>query len=422
MARVLYLDCFSGASGDMILGAFLDAGLPFDELQRALGSLAIGDRSFSIVADHVLRGRIGGTKFRVIENGPGHPAHHDQHGHHHHGSAGAAPSHHSAHHALPDVVATIERSALSAAGRERAVALFRRLAEVEASVHRTSVDDVHLHEVGALDSIVDIVGAVFAFEWFGASDIVASPLNVGSGTVLCAHGTLPVPAPATARLLEGAPVYASGPAMELVTPTGALLVTAYASRYGALPPMRIERIGYGAGDRDPAGAPNLLRLFVGEGTGERSGDRVGLLEFEVDDMNPQIFGVLMDRLYAAGALEVLFVPVQMKKNRPGTLVTVVAAPALREPLSLLVFRETTTIGLRYQEVERECLVRETVPVETPLGMVRFKIARRAGEILNASPEFDDCARLAHEHGESIKSVQALATKAYLDSRHPGRKP
>jgi uncharacterized protein (TIGR00299 family) protein len=407
MPRILYLDCFSGASGDMILGALLDAGLPFDELQRALGSLATGKPGFSVAADQVVRAGVAATKFRVIENEPGHPDHHDH-------------QHHHPHHHLQDIFAIIERSALSAAGKERAISLFRRLAEAEAAVHRTSVDDVHLHEVGALDSIVDIVGAVFGFEWFGASDIVASPLNVGSGTVTCAHGTLPVPAPATTRLLEGAPVYASGPAMELVTPTGALLVTAYAGRYGAMPPMTIERVGYGAGDRDPGGTPNLLRVFVGEPVGERAGDRVGLLEFEVDDMNPQIFGVLMDQLYAAGALEVLFAPVQMKKNRPGTLVTVVAAPALREPLSLLVFRETTTIGLRYHEVERECLAREIVPVDTPIGTVRFKVARRAGRILNASPEFDDCARLAAAHGRSIKAVQALAIKAYLDG--PGGTP
>ena len=307
----------------------------------------------------------------------------------------------------------IDRSALSPAGKARARALFERLAEAEAAIHQTPVERVHLHEVGALDSIVDIVGSVYGLEWFGASEVVSSPLNVGSGTVECAHGTFPVPAPATARLLEGVPVYAQGPAVELVTPTGALLVTGHASRYGALPPMRPERIGYGAGDRELAGMPNVFRLWVGEAAAP-AGDRVAVLEFEIDDMNPQLFGPLMDRLYAAGAHEVFYVPVQMKKSRPGTLVTVVASPERREPLSAILFTETTTIGLRYQEVERECLAREFVAVPTPYGEVRVKVARRAGAVVNAAPEFEDCARLAAASGVSVKTVQAAATKAYLD--------
>lgn len=405
MGNLLYFDCFSGASGDMILGALLDAGLPLDELRRALGSLGAG--TFSLAAERVSRAGVAATKFRVIEEpapGPQPPApgrNTDQHDHHH-------------HHSLAQIAALIDRSALSAAGKDKAKALFRRLGEVEADIHQIPVDRVHLHEVGALDSIVDIVGAVFAFEWFGADEVMSSPLNLGSGTVKCEHGTFPVPAPATARLVTGVPVYSSGLAAELVTPTGALLVTGYAASFGSLPPMRIDRIGYGAGDRDFKEMPNVLRVLVGERSGDRAGDRVVVLEFEVDDMNPQLFGTLMDRLYAAGALEVFYAAVQMKKNRPGTLVTVVAPPARRDELSGLVFRETTTIGLRYQEVQRECLAREVVEVETPVGCVRFKIARREGRVLNASPEFDDCVKLAAERGLPVKEVQAIASKAYLD--------
>ncbi len=410
MSRVLYFDCFAGASGDMILGALLDAGLPLDELRRALGSLGAG--TFSLAAERVSRAGVAATKFGVIEEpapSPRPPApgrNTDQHDHHHH--------HHHHHHSLAEIAALIDRSALSAAGKDKAKALFRRLGEVEADIHQIPVDRVHLHEVGALDSIVDIVGAVFAFEWFGADEVMSSPLNLGSGTVQCEHGTFPVPAPATARLVTGVPVYSSGLAAELVTPTGALLVTGYAASFGSLPPMRIDRIGYGAGDRDFKEMPNVLRVLVGERSGDRAGDRVVVLEFEVDDMNPQLFGPLMDRLYAAGALEVFYAAVQMKKNRPGTLVTVVAPPARRDELSGLVFRETTTIGLRYQDVQRECLAREVVEVETPVGRVRFKIARREGRVLNASPEFDDCVKLAAERGLPVKEVQAIASKAYLD--------
>ena len=437
MPRILYFDCFSGVSGDMMLGALIDAGLPLEALRSALGSLPLGDQPFTIAADRVTRAGVSSVKFRLIEGadspspesrrlrqgsgeprrsaegaeagvpGPGEDHHHHDDDHHHH-------HHHHHHHTLTEIVTLINRSALSAAGKARARALFERLAEAEAAIHQVPLDRVHLHEVGALDSIVDIVGSVYGLEWFGASEVMSSPLNVGSGTVECAHGTFPVPAPATARLLEGVPVYAKGPAAELVTPTGALLVTGHASSYGPLPPMRPERIGYGAGDREFAGAPNVFRLWVGERAAEPAGDRVAVLEFEIDDMNPQLFGPLMEALYAAGAHEVFYVPVQMKKNRPGTLVTVVGSPARREALSAVVFAETTTIGLRYQEVERECLSREFVTVETPFGDVRVKVARRAGAVVNAAPEFDDCVRLAAARGVSIKAVQAVATKAYLD--------
>jgi uncharacterized protein (TIGR00299 family) protein len=413
--KILYFDCFAGAAGDMILGALLDAGLPFDALKGALGSLAVDGIDISV--DRVIKTGITATKFKVHE----HAHHHGHdHGHHHH------------HHSLRDIESAIGRSSLSEGGKGRAIAMFRRLGEAESQIHGIPLDRIHLHEVGAIDSIIDIVGAVFALEWFAADRIVVSPLNVGGGMVTSAHGVFPVPAPATVKLLGPAPVYSSGIQSELLTPTGALILTEYASSFGPMPAMRVDRVGYGAGDREFKETPNVVRVLVGEGDGAKpqapSPNRapsaaaalgwkphdVVTLECEIDDMNPQIFGVLMDKLYAAGALEVFYAPVQMKKNRPGTLMTVVARPDQREALTDLIFRESTTIGVRYQEVRRECLDREMVTVATPLGPVRFKVAHRQGRVLNAQPEFEDLAKLAADRGIAIKDVQAIALKAWLD--------
>jgi uncharacterized protein (TIGR00299 family) protein len=329
------------------------------------------------------------------------------------------------HRSLPEIFRLIDGAALSTTGRERAKGLFQRLAEAEAAIHQMPVEQVHLHEVGALDSIIDIVGAVFGLEWFAADAIVCSPLNVGGGMVNSAHGIFPVPAPATVTLLGSAPIYGGSIQQELVTPTGALIVSAYAGSFGALPPMTVERVGYGAGSRDFPTTPNVLRVLVGQTVGRAVGqttdhagvdrtaaDRVVVIECEIDDMNPQLFGVVMDRLYEAGALEVFYVPVQMKKNRPGTLLTVVGPPALRLPLTDIVFSETTTIGLRYSEVSRECLPREIISVATPVGTIRFKVAWRGGRVINAAPEFDDCVRAAAAHDLSVKAVQSLAIDAY----------
>ena len=253
-------------------------------------------------------------------------------------------------------------------------------------------------------------------EWAGADRVVSSPLNVGGGTVRSAHGLLPVPAPATVKLLGQAPVYSSGLQQELVTPTGALIVSTYADSFGPLPAMSIEQVGYGAGDRDNPHTPNVLRLLIGRTADRPAAERVTVIECEIDDMNPQIFGVAMERLYAAGALEVFYVPVQMKKNRPGTLLSVVASPEKRPALADVIFRETTTIGLRYYDVDRECLRREIVNVATPLGPIRFKIAWQNGRVMNAVPEFDDCARLAVANNLAVKEVQAIAVRAYGGSR------
>ncbi len=452
--RILYFDCFNGASGDMVLGALLDAGLPLEALRGALGSLAIDD--FEVTAEKVLRAGVSATKFRLVEkgaaaaqpvahshehthahphsHGPGqshsHAHSHDhphEHGHTHEGAhshdhahaAGQAPvavaghTHAHPHRTLPEIFGHIDRSALSPSGKAKAQALFQRLAEAEAAIHQMPVERVHLHEVGALDSIVDIVGAVFALEWFGADEILSSPLNVGRGMVHSAHGVFPVPAPATVRLLGDAPVYSRGPEAELLTPTGALLLTAYAARFGALPPMRITATGYGAGDRDFHDTPNVLRVMAGEADASVV-HRIVVVECEIDDMNPQLYGPLMDRLYEAGALEVFYASVQMKKTRPGTMVTVLVAPDRREAITAVLFRETTTIGVRYGERDRECLTREIVTVETAYGPVRVKVASRGTVVTNGQPEFDDVAARARERGVATKDVHAAALKAWLE--------
>ena len=428
MGKTLYIDCFSGVAGDMFLGACLDLGLPLDALRDALGSLAIDHGT--IRSERVLRAGVSATKFTLVERGleeqqPAsiqaaadharatgrhHHTHSHEHPHDHHTHDSAA----GGHHRLEDIERHIDRSALSGAGRARAIALFRRLAEAEATIHQMPIDRVHLHEVGALDSIVDIVGSVFAMEWLGADQVVASPVNVGSGTVRCAHGVFPVPAPATAALLKGVPIYSRGVRTELTTPTGALLVTEFAGSYGPLPEIRVNRIGYGAGDKDFPDHPNVVRLLVGESPTNPSLETIVSIECEIDDMNPQLFGPLMDRLYGAGALDVYYAAVQMKKNRPGTLVTVLAPPDRRDALAGILFTDTTTIGVRHREMLRERLERAMRTIETPVGPIRFKVASRNGVVVNASPEFEDCVRAASERGLSIKEVQARAVKAWMD--------
>lgn len=393
--KVLYFDCFAGAAGDMILGALLDAGLPVDALRAALGSLAVD--GYEIAVDRAVKTGITSAKFRVRELVP----------------AAAGPEAHRHFH-LSHIRAAIDRSALSDAGKARAHRMFTRLAEAEAAIHGSTLERVHLHEVGALDSIIDIVGAVFAFEWFAADEVIVSPMNVGGGMVRAAHGLIPVPAPATLRVLGDAPVYSNGIQAELLTPTGALVLTEYATAWGPVPAMRIARIGYGAGDRDLPDTPNVVRVLVGERDDTAAAMTVSVMACEIDDMSPQLFGALMDRLYASGALDVFYQPVQMKKNRPGTLMTVVCRPADRARLADLVFRETTTIGIRHQEMSRDCLDRAHHTVATPWGDVRVKVARRGGRVLNAQPEFDDVARLAAAHDVPVKDVHARAMKAWLD--------
>ena len=416
----------------MVLGALLDAGVALDDIRRALGSLAISPDA--VWTEQVVRSGIRATKFCVVGDGPvavhGHEhshghAHDHGHGHghgdEHRGAHGPHPVHghsheiveHHAHRSLAEIGQLIDQSALSARGRARAKALFQQLGAAEAAIHGTTPEHVHLHEVGALDSIIDIVGAVYALESLGVDRVVASPLNVGSGSIRSAHGLYPVPAPATMRLLKGVPIYSGPQQAEMVTPTGALLVSSYATEFGAIPPMKVSAIGYGAGSRDFSDTPNVLRVLIGDADAKAPATSVVVIEADIDDMNPQIFGVVMDILQAEGALDVFYTAIQMKKNRPGTLLTVVAPPDARERLTATMFRETTTIGVRYREMSRECLDREEVTVTTPLGAVRVKVARRDGRILNASPEFEDCARIARERNVPVKEVQALAIKAFL---------
>jgi uncharacterized protein (TIGR00299 family) protein len=394
VSRVVYFDCASGASGDMLLGAVVDLGLPLGQLREELGRLRLG--GFRLETRRVTRVGIAATKLDVLVDDPG-P------GHRH----------------LRDILGLIEASGLDAEVKERSRALFRRLAEAEAAVHGTSPDDVHFHEVGAVDSIVDIVGGVVALRWLGKARFVASPLNVGTGTVTTSHGALPVPPPATAHLVAGVPVYGAGDG-ELLTPTGALLVTAYATDYGPLPPMRIEATGHGAGSRETAGRPNLLRLILGEETSAGAGERVLVLETEVDDASPQLLGPLLERLLDAGALDAYFTPVQMKKGRPGVLVSVLAEPRHREAIEELLFRETTTLGVRRQEWERTTLERDSVTVATGYGPIRVKIGRRGGTVYNAWPEFEDCQRAAAEKGVAVKEVLAAALAAWRGGL--GRQP
>jgi uncharacterized protein (TIGR00299 family) protein len=418
--RVLYIDCFCGASGDMLLGACLDAGLPLEALEQTISTLGL---DVALAVQRVRRCGVEALKVTVVEPG-GRVIDQEAPGTGQTAPGTRQPLASGHHRHLADILDLLDRARLPDRVRSRASGLFRRLAAVEAAVHGVPVEEVHFHEVGAADSIVDIVGTVFGLEWFGAKQIVASPLNTGSGLARGAHGVMPVPAPATTRLIEGVPVYADGPAAELLTPTGALLVTGYAVAYGPLPPMTIERTGYGAGTRDFPDRANVVRLVVGQpaavgGTTRRTRpsatrERLLVLECEVDDLNPQVLGALMTHLLERGAHDVYYTALQMKKNRPGTLVTVLADPAGAEPLLDLLFAETTTLGVRVHEVERETLVREFHTVGTPYGRVRITVARRHGRIVNFAPEFDDCAALAAGTGVPIKDVLAAASHAWLN--------
>jgi hypothetical protein len=408
LSRLVYFDCANGASGDMLLGALVDLGLPLDDLRAELRKLPLGP--YRLESHRVHRSGLHATKVDVIlepdGRGQGHGRDH-AHGHSHdHTHDNAAP-----HVGLREILAMLDASTLDPVVKERSALLFHRLAEVEGAMHGLPPEQVHFHEVGAVDSIVDVVGGVIGLLWLRAERFAASPLNVGTGTVTMSHGTFPVPAPATARLVQGVPVYGAGEG-ELLTPTGALLVTAHATSYGPLPLFRPEAIGHGAGSRDTPGRPNVLRLIVGETDAAAESERVLVLETEVDDTPPQILGILVDRLLGAGALDVYYTPVQMKKGRPGVLVTVLAPPARREALEEVLFSETTTLGVRRQEWDRTVLERATVCVATAYGEVRVKVGKRGGRVYNAQPEFEDCQRAAEKNAVPVKEVWAAALAAW----------
>jgi uncharacterized protein (TIGR00299 family) protein len=393
-ARLAYFDCASGAAGDMLLGALVDLGLSLDALRAELGTLALG--GYRLESHRVHRAGLHATKVEVVTDAPG-----GGHAHRH----------------LRDIVGLIAPSGLEPEVKARAIQLFERLAEAEAEVHGTTPDRVHFHEVGAIDSIVDIVGSVIGLHWLKADRFASSPLNVGSGTTTIAHGTVPVPPPATARLVRGVPVYGAGEG-ELLTPTGALLVTAYASSYGPLPLLRPEAIGHGAGTRDPRDRPNVLRLIVGSEEAQEAGERVLVTETEIDDLSPQLLAPVADRLLAAGALDVYLTPIHMKKGRPGVLLTVLSEPGLREAVERILFTETTTLGVRRQEWDRTVLAREVVTVETRYGPVRVKLGRRGDAVVNAQPEFDDCQAASARAGVPVKEVWAEALSAWRKEQRP----
>jgi pyridinium-3,5-bisthiocarboxylic acid mononucleotide nickel chelatase len=329
----------------------------------------------------------------------------------------SAPHTHSHSRGLNEIREIIRKAAISDTAKHTAIAAFEALGAAEAKIHNVPADAVHFHEVGAVDAIVDIACAAVGAETLGVDEIVCSPLNVGGGTVKCAHGTFPVPAPATVELLRDAPVYSSGIQAELVTPTGAAIVKTLAQRFSEFPSIRIEKSGYGAGSRDFPGHPNVVRLTVGEAistlAAKTAAERIVVLEANLDDLSPQIFGYVMDRLFEDGALDAFAMPVQMKKNRPGALLTVLCKPDDADKLTQLIFAETTTLGVRRREEERRILARRWENVRTPWGEVRIKIASMNGTVTNYAPEYEDCRQIAAEHRVPLKFVMQEAARAYL---------
>jgi uncharacterized protein (TIGR00299 family) protein len=367
----------------MLVGALADAGADQATIVDAVASLETGA---AVSFEKVKRAGIGATKYHVATG--------EQHAHRH----------------LSHIEKMIERGALTARAKQNAIAVFRKLGEAEAEVHRVPIEKVHFHEVGAADSIADIVGACVAFDQLDIETIVCSPVNVGSGTVNTEHGVLPVPAPATARLLEGAPVYARGPAMELTTPTGAAVAAALASHFGVLPPMKIARTGFGAGTREFAEHANVLRIILGEPTGAAEALAVAVIEANIDDLNPQVLAYAAERLLEAGALDVTMTPLLMKKGRPGTLLRVIARQQDREMLAQLIFAETTTLGLRVYMAERRVRARSIEEVETPYGAVRVKVTEEG----DFAPEYEDCRRIARQTGVALKQILAEVNAAYVN--------
>ncbi|HEV8335679.1 MAG TPA: nickel pincer cofactor biosynthesis protein LarC [Candidatus Polarisedimenticolia bacterium] len=414
--RVLYLDCFSGISGDMFLGMSVDLGVPLAHLKRELSRLPL--KGYALSSRPVKRGELWGTRVLVRIDGDPHDG---SHGHDHGGgfhvhAAGKPAGHrHAGRHprGIREIRGLLRRSSLGERVKSRALRVFDTLVEAEARVHRVPSSRVHLHEVGAVDAIVDIVGACICLEALKVDRVIASPLPTGSGTIRCEHGVFPVPAPATVEILKGKPVYGNGALGELVTPTGAALAATLADEFGPMPPLRLSRVGHGAGSRDPEDHPNLLRGFLGE-LDEPAAllEKVTVIETTIDDLNPQIYGYLMERLFAAGALEVFFTPIQMKKNRPGTLVTVIVPNDRFEPVGEVVFRETTTIGFRYQRMDRIELGREIRRVKTPYGTIGVKVSLFRGKVVQATPEYEDCRTAALKSRVPIREVQRLASEAY----------
>ncbi len=388
--KLLYLDCFAGISGDMLLGALIDLGVSEDALRAELAKLKLP--GYTISTRRVVKQNIAATKFDCDA------------GHEH------------AHRSYTEIAGMITGSGLSEIVKRRAVSVFRRLGEAEAKIHGVSLEKIHFHEIGAVDSIVDIVGACVALELLGVDEIQAAPPPLGSGFVETAHGKFPVPAPATLELLKGVPTESSPERCELVTPTGAALLVEFCVKFGPMPAMSIEKIGYGAGSRELLKTPNVLRAVLGETTDSAESDKVAVIETNIDDMNPQLFGDVMEQVLAAGALDVFLTPVQMKKNRPGTLLTVLCEPGDADRFAELVLTHTTTFGVRIHEARRLKLDRQIVSVKTRFGEIAVKIGRQNGKIITRSPEYDSCRAAATRNNVSMKEVYQAAQCAAEESQ------
>ena len=408
--RIAYLECFAGISGDMFLGALVDAGVDPQLLQETVASLNLGA---SLKIEKVDRSGIHAAKVHVLVDGASAETSGSTHSHDH--------SHHTAHphgRSLGMIRKLIKNAPLADPAKETAICAFELLGHSEAKIHNVSIDTIHFHEVGAIDSIVDIVAGAVGAHTLNATAWICSPLNVGGGTVECAHGTFPVPAPATMDLLKGAPTYSSGIQMELVTPTGAAMVRALNCTFGPSPAMRVDKIGYGAGSHNPKRFPNVVRLSLGEtdAADSASTDIVVVMETAVDDLNPQVLGDFTERALQAGALDVMCSSVHMKKNRLATLVTLLCDRAHVQVLQQLLFRETSTLGVRMREERRTCLDRKFIPVQTAWGEIRIKIGLLNGVEVNAAPEYEDCRRCAEEHSVPLKVVMQSALAMYQSAQ------
>ena len=387
MARTLYFDCFSGASGDMILGALLDLGFPLDILKDSLSSLDL--HGYSLSVEKVKRSSITATKFSVVMD----------------------PDYHQHSRSLSDILKIIDSSKLPAKVKQTGSAVFQRLGEVEAGIHGVDIQEVHFHEIGAVDSIIDIVGSAVAFDWLKIEKFCSSALPLGSGTVKTDHGILPVPAPATLKLLAlaKAPVVdfpKSGASQgELVTPTGAALVTMLAQF--RRPDMTMEKVGYGTGSKDFAEWPNVLRIWLGEEKDAQNQQDLVLLETNIDDMNPQIYGYLMEKLFLEKAADVWFTPIQMKKNRPAVMLSVLGPASAEARLAEIIMRETSTLGMRVRPVARHTAQREIIEFDATLGKVNAKVKRFMGAVLSVSPEYEDCRRIALERDMPLQEVLGI---------------
>ena len=384
--RTLYFDCFAGASGDMILGALVSAGADPEALQQQLSLLSVD--GFSVDFTTVNKSGLSANYARV------NTAHETKHRH------------------LSDIKAIIEKSQLSPSIKQCSIAIFTKLAEAEARVHNEPIDHVHFHEVGALDAIVDVVGAAICFDLLKVGRFVCSPIHVGSGTVEMAHGRFPVPPPAVAELLKGVPFYSTELKGELLTPTGAAIITTVCDEFGPIPPFKVESIGYGAGTREYENFPNVLRVMVGESDLTGNDENLWMIETNLDDISPQILGHVMDRAFELGAKDCYFTSVQMKKNRPGVLLSVLCDAEKKDAMMALLFVETTTLGVRTYEVIRRSLQRELVAVETPYGKIDVKVATLNGRVVNAMPEFEQCREAALKAGVALKEVEAAATLSF----------